>query len=149
VSEIKIRLLEEKDLHDVLNIYRANTKASEQDAQELKTTVVGAIEFGDALACLAAEIDNTVVGFMVGIPEIRTYGIGKSIGWIKLLGVHPDSKGKGVGRALGNAILEHFSHSGIKQVKTLVDWDDRELIPFFQNLDFDKSKMIVLERDLD
>ena len=149
MSSVKIRLLEEKDISDVLDIYRANTNASQYEAQELKTTIVGAIEFGDPLASLAAEVDGKVAGFMVGMPEIRTYGLGRSIGWIKLLGIHPNYKRKGIGRLLGEAILEHFSNSGIKNVKTLIDWDDRELIPFFQKLGFDKSKMIVLERDMD
>ena len=149
MSSVKIRLLEEKDISDVLDIYRANTNASQDEAQELKTTIVGAIECGDPLASLAAEVDGKVAGFMVGMPEIRTYGLGRSIGWIKLLGIHPNYKRKGIGRLLGEAILEHFSNSGIKNVKTLIDWDDRELIPFFQKLGFDKSKMIVLERDMD
>jgi len=149
MNSVKIRLLEENDISDVLDIYRANTNASQDEAQELKTTIVGAIEFGDPLASLAAEVDGKVAGFMVGMPEIRTYGLGRSIGWIKLLGIHPNYKRKGIGRLLGEAILEHFSNSGIKNVKTLIDWDDRELIPFFQKLGFDKSKMIVLERDMD
>ncbi|MFX0116104.1 MAG: GNAT family N-acetyltransferase [Candidatus Hodarchaeota archaeon] len=149
MSDVKIRLLEEKDIPEVLSIYRANTTASEEDAKELQKTIIGAIEFGDPMASLAADVGGKVAGFMVAIPEIRTYGLGRGVGWIKLLGVHPDYKGKGIGRSLGDAILEHFSNSGIKQVKTLVDWDDRELIPFFQSLGFDKSKMIVLERDLE
>lgn len=149
MSEVKVRLLEETDLPAVLAIYRANTAASEDDAQELEKTIIGAIEFGDPLASLAAEINGKVAGFMVAMPEIRTYGLGKGVGWIKLLGIHPDYKGKGVGRSLGEAILEHFSNSGIKEIKTLVDWDDHELIPFFQSMGFDKSKMIVLEKDLD
>ncbi|MFQ5979396.1 MAG: GNAT family N-acetyltransferase [Candidatus Heimdallarchaeota archaeon] len=149
MSDVKVRLLEETDLPAVLEIYRANTAASEEEAQELEKTIIGAIEFGDPLASLAAELNEKFAGFMVAIPEMRTYGLGKGVGWIKLLGVRPDCKGKGVGRALGEAILEHFSNSGIKEIRTLVDWDDHELIPFFQDLGFDKSKMIVLEKNID
>ncbi len=147
MPEVKIRLLEEKDISDVMEIFRANTEATETEANDLKKTILGAIEFGDPMASLAAEVDGIVAGFMVGVPEFRTFGLG-GIGWIKLLGIHPEYKRQGIGLKLGEAIIEHFSNTGIKQVKTLVDWDDRELIPFFQQVGFDKSKMIVLELNL-
>lgn len=93
--------------------------------------------------CLVAETDDAVAGFIVG--SIKDWGFGvERTGWIEIVGVSPEHMGKGIGKALGEALISYFRDKGIKEVYTSVRWDSGDLIEFFKSLGFDKSGFINL-----
>jgi GNAT superfamily N-acetyltransferase len=65
---------------------------------------------GYADVVLVAEIEKRVVGY------ISCHRLDQANGQIGLVGVHPDCKGKGIGRALVNQSLDWFTGQGITQV---------------------------------
>jgi len=141
---IIVRKMEEKDISSVIAIdkeisthYRPNAWRSELQHYLSKPESI----------CRVAEIQGKVVGFMIGAVHPWLFGVEKG-GWIEILGVHPSQTGKGVGRKLGERLLEEFKTRGIKMVHTAVEWTAGDLLEFFKTLGMTKSGLITLKKEL-
>jgi ribosomal protein S18 acetylase RimI-like enzyme len=151
-STTDIRMLEMTDLDDILkieeNIERGIDIQKSERMDSLKKTAIYHLQQDEPLLNLGAEIDGKLVGYMFG--EIRhwEFGRGEKTGWIKVLGVDPEYQGRGIGRKLGETLLDHFRRKNITKVRTLVDWYEGDLISYFRSLGFDILNMIALEKEL-
>jgi len=148
-----IRMLEIDDLEDILRIEEKierelDLKPNER-MESLKKTAIYHLQQDEPLLNLGAEIDGKLVGFIFA--EIRhwEFGRGEKTGWIKVLGVDPEYQGRGIGRKLGETLLDHFRRKNITKVRTLVDWYEGDLISYFRSLGFDILNMIPLEKELE
>lgn len=146
MSEVRIRPLEEKDIPRAVEIESA-ILGSKRSAT-LRGSLTAYLAKGDRNACLAAEMDGTLVGFLIG--EVRTWDFGEDqeVGWIKIVGIDPAHQGKGIGKALGGALLKYFQEREIRTVRTAVDWDAADMIAYFRSLGFERSGHIGLEKEL-
>ena len=97
--------------------------------------------------CLVAEIQNQVVGFMIGTVHPWLFGI-ENGGWIEILGVDPFHTAKGVGKKLGEKLLEEFKAQQVKVAYTSVKWTSSDLLEFFRTLEMTKSNFITLMKEL-
>ena len=147
MSEVRIRPLEERDIARSVEIESA-ILGSKRSAT-LRGSLTAYLAKGDRNACLAAEMDGTLVGFLIG--EVRTWDFGEDqeVGWIKIVGIDPAHQGKGIGKALGEALLKYFQEREIRTVRTAVDWDAADMIAYFRSLGFERSGHIGLEKELD
>jgi ribosomal protein S18 acetylase RimI-like enzyme len=151
-AAVDIRLLGMDDLDDILRIQQRIVGEQQSENSEklasLKDTTVYHLEHGDPLMNLGAEIDRKLVGFVIG--EVRRWEFGRSemIGWILILGVHPDYQGMGAGHKLGATLLEHFRKKNVRKIQTLVEWHDGELISYFKSLGFNWLPMLPLEKEI-
>jgi predicted N-acetyltransferase YhbS len=102
----------------------------------------------DSEACLVAEDEGTIVGYVIGDVKDWGFGLEKS-GWLEILGVHPKYMGQGIGKELGGRLMDHFKAKNIKNVYTAVRWDSGDLLAFFKSIGFDRSDLINLEKRLD
>jgi ribosomal protein S18 acetylase RimI-like enzyme len=147
-----IRMLEMADLDDILKIEEkiereiAIEKTERMDS--LKKTAIYHLQQDEPLLNLGASVDGKLVGFMFA--EIRhwEFGRGEKTGWIKVLGVDPEYQGRGIGKKLGETMLDHFRRKNITRVRTLVDWYEGDLISYFRSLGFNILNMIPLEKEL-
>ena len=96
---------------------------------------------------IVAEIQEQVVGFMIGTMHPWLFGI-ENGGWIEVLGVHPDHTAKGVGKKLGNKLFKEFKNHNIEVVYTCVEWTSSDLLEFFRTLEMTKSDFITLMKKL-
>ncbi|OGW12851.1 MAG: hypothetical protein A3G93_02555 [Nitrospinae bacterium RIFCSPLOWO2_12_FULL_45_22] len=98
-------------------------------------------------ACLVAEVEGTVVGFLLG--DIRGWDFGVPLsGWLEILGVDPYWQGKGIGKKLTQAFLEYCKGNGIESVQTMVNWNEGDLIDYFRALGFKRSEYLNLQKKL-
>ena len=147
-----IRLLKVDDLEDILQIEERIEK--EQNLEKtrrmeyLKETAIYHLQQADPLMNLGAEIDGKLVGFVLAETRLWEFGRGEKTGWIKVLGIDPEYQGRGIGRKLGETLLNHFRRKNIKKVRTLVDWYEGNLISYFKSLGFYILNMIPLEKEL-
>lgn len=152
-TSVFTRILSMDDLEDILTVEEKIEQAAGQAEPErmahLKETATYHIQQGDPLMNLGAEIDGKLVGFVFAETRLWEFGRAEKAGWVKMLGVDPDYQGRGIGRKLGETLLNHFKRRGIKKVRTLVNWYDGELISYFKTLGFDILNMIPLEKELD
>lgn len=141
-----IRPLLTQDMLVILEIQRQLQPSDEDSQANFAQAMKYHIESGDAALRLGAELQGQLVGFIVG--EIRDweFGGGEKTGWIKALMVAPEYHGRGIGRQLGQALLEHFYSRRIESVRTLVDWYAGELLAYFRTLGFEIMPMLPLEK---
>ena len=149
---VKIRPLSLDNIKDIVRIEkRIEGKLgiiNEERMEYLKEATRYNIERSDPMMSLGAELDENIVGFIIGEIRIWEFGIGEKTGWIRILGVDPDFQRRGIGRKLGEALLEHFERRGIKRVRTMAEWYTGDLISFFKSLGFNMLNMIPLEKEL-
>jgi N-acetylglutamate synthase-like GNAT family acetyltransferase len=140
--KVKIRPLMEKDFKDVTEIQEAITKKKARNGLERR---MGEYIKKDPEACLVAETDGTVVGFVIG--DVKDWGFGmEKSGWLEIIGVHPKYMGRGIGRSLGRKLIAHFEDRGISSMYTVARWDSGDLLAFFKSIGFDRSDFINLKR---
>jgi GNAT superfamily N-acetyltransferase len=84
------------------------------------------------------------------------FGVPDTIGWIDTLGVDPAYQRQGIGRALFTALIENFKRSGkektpeskiegVNVVYTLTNWNDWDLVQFYNAMGFKKGEMLNLK----
>lgn len=144
MQDITIRMLEEKDVDQIVMIYKTIT--GKQPGDEFKILLEKQVGRRGTI-CHVAELDSKVIGFMVSYILPIGFGMEKSA-WIANLGVAPDYMGKGVGEKLGRAIIEYCRELGITAMNTSVRWDSTDLLSFFKTLGFDRSNFINLRKKL-
>jgi ribosomal protein S18 acetylase RimI-like enzyme len=146
VAGVKVRRLTEADVPAVEKIERAIMKSNLRSplGKNLREQLKG----GYADGCLAAEVDGKFAGFVIGDLRPWEFGEEREVGWIKTVGVDPSFQGRGVGKALGDALLKHFKGKGVAIVRTLVGWHAGDMIAYLKTLGFDRSDLIPLERHL-
>jgi ribosomal protein S18 acetylase RimI-like enzyme len=77
------------------------------------------------------------------------FGLEHPTGWIEVLGVDPDARGKAIGRRMAEAMLDHFRELGATEVRTLVDTEQMgDIAGFFRSLGFEPAPLVPLVRQL-
>ena len=144
MENILIRELKPSDADQITDIFEAITqKPVSPDFKKL----IEQHAVRDEDACLVAELDGKVVGFLVSYILTMGFGIDKSA-WIATLGVSPKYMGQGVGAEMADAIFKYYKGQGITTVYTSVRWDSPDLLSFFKTLGFDRSNFINLRKPL-
>ena len=107
--------------------------------------------FGDTgvAVSLAAELDRSVVGFVLARVYYGEFGLTERVAVMDVLGVHPDFRGRGVGAALIDQLRTNLLGLGIRTLQTQVSWDDPALIAFFQREGFVIAQRLSLDLDLE
>jgi ribosomal protein S18 acetylase RimI-like enzyme len=100
------------------------------------------------VSSLVAELDDTVVGFIIGDASSWEYGVPENIGWIDTIGVDPDHQRKGVAKVLFREMAENLKKVGVDTIYTFVTRRDWRLLKFFQGMGFQEGDMINLELDI-
>jgi N-acetylglutamate synthase-like GNAT family acetyltransferase len=94
---------------------------------------------------LAAEADGQVIGFILGKGSGWEYGIPENIGWIDTLGVIKPYQKKGIARLLFNEMASMFRKVGVDKLYVFVNWNDWDLLKFFERMGFERGDMLNLE----
>ena len=144
MTDINIRPMRETDISQAADIHRRFLEDGLIDKAEYSIEdLFAAFIKRSPRTCIVAEAEGSVMGFIVGDVKEWSYGVERT-GWIEIVGVSPEHMGKGIGKALGEALLAYFSDEGIREVYTSVRWDSGDLIEFFKSIGFDKSGFINL-----
>jgi len=147
MAGIAIRPMEERDIPRAVEIESAILGAKKSTT--LRGSLTAYLAKGERNACVVAEAEGKVVGFLVGDIRAWDFGEDQEIGWIRIVGIDPAFQGDGVGKALGDALMRYFETRGITTVRTTVEWDSGDLIAYFRTLGFERSGFIGLEKHLD
>jgi ribosomal protein S18 acetylase RimI-like enzyme len=98
---------------------------------------------------LVAEVDNRVVGFVIGSLYYGEYGVAEPSASIDAISVDPGSRGKNVGKALMRQLRLNLGALRITTLRTEVSWDHFDLLAFFRSQGFRLSDRLCLECPLD
>ncbi len=141
-AEITIRPLEDVDIDAITRI---DEKLTGQYRPDFWETRVAYYLRRDPEASRVAELGGTVVGFMLGDVRGGEFGLEETSGWIERFGVDPAQRGKGVGRKLFAALVEHFNGAGAHTLRTFVDNRQKENAAFLEALGFEPGNLTALE----
>ncbi|MCP3876720.1 MAG: GNAT family N-acetyltransferase [Desulfobacteraceae bacterium] len=137
------------DFDAVVGIDEKVLKAARPEYYELKFERLYKSKEYLPTSLVAEKEDGTVVGFVMGELYMGEYGISQEGATLDSIGVDPYYQHKGVGKQLINEFIDHLRDLGVKQLNTLVDRNDANLMHFFGANQFTPSKTIInLERSL-
>ena len=139
---VTVRRMRTQDADDVLRINERIT-GKPYEAQWASKIIDDITR--NPLGCLVAEEGGAIVGFILGDIRGWEFAIPKS-GWIEIVGVDPRFQGKGVARALIEALHAYFRNHNVARIMTMVNWNDGGLVGFFRALGFERSEFIILEK---
>lgn len=110
------------------------------------------IEISEAIrphwASLVAEIDNRVVGFILGRTGELEFGLPGTVAWIDMIGVDPAYRHRGVAHAMVEKFAESAEDHGIRTIFTLITSNQTEMQQFFNGLGFVHGKMLHYQKEL-
>lgn len=144
MDDIQIRKLEEKDAGKIMDIY---TSIIQKPVNADLPALIKSHTRNSDDACVVAEHDGEVIGFMISAIHILGFGLEKSA-WIATLGVNPRYMGQGVGAKMAEKICDFYRTQGITTIYTSVRWDSPDLLSFFKTMGFDRSNFINLRKKL-
>ncbi len=137
-DDLQIRSLSELDLDDIVRIVEKTRNVYQPDLWEDRVTYYLR---RDPEGSVVAEHAGRVVGFMLGDVRSGEFGLEEPTGWIEVIGVDPDAGGRGIGRALGQAMLDRMAARGVRRVRTMVDASMPDVERFFGALGFEPDSL--------
>jgi ribosomal protein S18 acetylase RimI-like enzyme len=140
-----IRKMVASDLDLVIEI---DFKILEKARPEHWEAKLALVEKHSRITCLVAEVDDKVVGFIIGGASRWEYGVPENIGWIDTIGVDPEYQRKGIAKMLFSEMISDLKKKGVDSITTFVNRRDPQLLKFFNDLGFQKGGMINLELDI-
>jgi ribosomal protein S18 acetylase RimI-like enzyme len=143
--EVTIRPLSDVDIDAITRIDEKVTGTYRPDFWEDR---VAYYLRRDPEASRVAEFQGKVVGFMLADLRGGEFGLEETSGWIERFGVDPEVRGKGIGRKLFEALVEHFKASGALTLRTFVDTRQTETATFLKAVGFVPSALTALEQPL-
>lgn len=144
VDKLVIRPISNADKEAILEIDRAVTgkeRASYIEAKFFRATE----DQGKLLNSLVAEYEDRIVGFIMGEIYLGEFGIPDDTAAIDTIGVHPEFQRKGIAHLLLDEYRSHAKAAGVKRLHTLVEWNDWQLIHFFDSMGFSPAGTLSLE----
>jgi len=145
-KEISVRNLEKRDLPAIVSLEERQTGIARPAYWEKRIEISEAIR--PHWASLVAEIDNRVVGFVLGRSGEFEFGLPGTIAWIEIIGVDPAYRGQGIAQELVRQFAESAEDHGIKTIFTLVSNSQDEMQHFFSRLGFVHGKMLHYQKEL-
>jgi len=145
-KDIYIRNLEKRDLSAIVNLEERQTGVARPDYWEKRIEISEAIR--PHWASLVAELENRVVGFVLGRAGEFEFGLPGTVAWIEIIGVDPAFRRQGIAQKLVTQFAESAEDHGIKTIFTLVNSSQNEMQEFFGRLGFVHGKMLHYQKEL-
>jgi GNAT superfamily N-acetyltransferase len=143
-DRVPIRAMKESDLPGIIAIDRRITAADR--SAYYKETLIEALYESDVRVSLVAERDDRVIGFIMARVDLGEFGRFEPTAALDTIGVDPDCRSQGVGRALLSQLLVNLGTLRIERVRTEIDWRDHELIDFLAHCGFLPSPELCFDR---
>ena len=145
-KDISVRSMEKSDLPAIVDIEERQTGVARPHYWEKR------IEMSEAIrphwASLVAEIENRVVGFILGRAGELEFGLPGTVAWIEMIGVSPAHRRRGVAQALVEKFSESAEDHGIQTIFTLITNNQTEMQQFFSRLGFVHGKMLHYQKEV-
>ena len=143
-DKVPVRAMKENDLPGIVAIDRRITGRDRSDY--FKERLAEALFESGVRVSLLAERDGLPVGFIMARVDLGEFGRFEPTAVLDTIGVDPDFRGQGVGRALLSQLLVNLSTLRIERVRTEIDWRDRELLGFLDHCGFLPSQELCFDR---
>ena len=142
LADIRIREITESDVDFIVEIEEMNLgiRRPKYWKRELQKNREGRF-----LGSRIAELDQRVVGFILGDIGSREFGMPENMGWIHTIGVHPDYQHQGIARMLFEDYKRRFMELDVDIIYTIVSLSDNMQLPFYERMGFRPGNRVYLE----
>lgn len=145
-DRVPVRAMADGDLAGLIAIDRKITGRDRKAYFEQK--FAEAIHDTDVRVSLVADRDGRPVGFVMARVDLGEFGRMEPTAVMDTIGVDPDYRDQGIGRALMSQLLANLATLRVDKVRSEVDWHDRELTAFLDGCGFAPSQELCFERSL-
>lgn len=145
-DRIPVRSMRPGDLTALVAIDRRITGHERRKYFESK--LAGAMKDSDVRVSLVAELDGVPVGFVMARVDFGEFGRVDTNAVLDTIGVDPDYRNRGVGHALISQLLMNLAVLRVENIRTEVDWEDRELLAYLDSCGFRPSQQLCFDRSL-
>lgn len=146
-ESVVVRRLRPNDLDAVIALDAKNTGRRREEYFKVK--LAQALADTGIVISLAAEFDGHFAGFLLARVYYGEFGATQQVASLDTLDVHPEDRGKGIGRALLRQLRCNLLGLGIRQLQTEVSWDNQQLLHFFHREGLEPAARICLDWDLE
>jgi ribosomal protein S18 acetylase RimI-like enzyme len=146
-DRIPVRAMKESDLRALVAIDRRITGRDRTKYFERK--LEEALYESDVRISLVAERNEGPIGFIMARLDYGSFGRVDPIAVIDTIGVDPDDRAQGIGRALLSQLLVNLTTLRVERVRTAVDWRDQDLFAFLDHCGFRPSQELCFVRAID
>jgi ribosomal protein S18 acetylase RimI-like enzyme len=145
-DKIPVRSLVEGDLRALVSIDRRITGRDRTAYFQRKLSDV--LTESDVRVSLVAELDGGPVGFIMARVDLGEYGQVETTAVIDTIGVDPDYRNRGVGRALISQLFTNLGTLRVEKVRTEVDWKDHDLLAYLDRNGFLPAQQLCFDQPL-
>jgi len=142
-DRIPVRAMLEGDLRAIVAIDRRITGRDRSAYFESK--VAEALHQSDVRVSLIAERDGAAVGFIMARVDFGEFGRIEPTAVLDTIGVDPDHRDSGIGRALLSQLLINLVTLRVEHVRTELGWRERDLLSFLDHCGFRPSQQLCFE----
>ena len=142
---VLIRRLRVSDLERVIAIDAKIVGRRRDEYFKLKLEM--AVQETGIEVSLAAEIDGSMVGFLIARVFYGEFGMMDPYAVLEVVDVHPDFRGKSVGHELIRQLRTNLMGLGVSKISTEVSWDEQRMIAFFHREGFEPAARFCLDLD--
>jgi ribosomal protein S18 acetylase RimI-like enzyme len=143
-DNVPVRIMREGDLPAVVTIDRRIT--GRDRSVYLKEKFDEALLESDVRVSLVAESDSRPAGFIMARVDLGEFGRFEPTAVLDTIGVDPDCRNQGVGRALLSQLLANLGTLRIERLRTEVDWRDSQLLAYLDRCGFVPSQELCFDR---
>ena len=144
---VLVRTMRNSDLEAVIAIDEAAT--GRRRPSYFRRTLERTIKEADFQISLVAELEGVVAGCLIATLYYGEYGVMEPWASIETVGVLPEYRRRHVGKALMRQLRMNLGALQIEKVRTQVNWNNFELLRFFERSGFSPGDQVCLERALD
>ncbi|MFQ5684102.1 MAG: GNAT family N-acetyltransferase [Candidatus Binatia bacterium] len=145
-KKLYMRKLDQNDLHAIVDIEERVTGIARPNYWAKRIDLSEATQ--PHWASIVAEIENRVVGFLVGGSSELKFGLRGPVAWIDIIGVDPVYRVQGVGRALIEEFTAWADYHGVKTIFTLIDNGNTKMEQFFSRVGFIQGKILHFQKEI-
>jgi ribosomal protein S18 acetylase RimI-like enzyme len=145
MADLQLRSLHRDDLDRVSAIESRITGHSRKGFLEKR--FAAAAESPDGFISCAAVRDDKLCGYALARIQEGEFGARDAVAVLDVIGIDPDARGKGIGKALLAEMERRMKARGIETLRTQVDWGSPPMIRFFSSTEFVLAPAQILERD--
>jgi ribosomal protein S18 acetylase RimI-like enzyme len=146
-DRIPIRSMAESDVRALVAIDRRIT--GRQRSAYFERKLAEALHESDVRVSLVAERDGGPVGFIMARVDSGEFGRIATTAVLDTIGVDPDYRDQGIGRALLSQLLVNLMTLRVEHIRTEVDWHDKDLLAFLGHCGFHPSQQLCFEHTFD
>ncbi len=147
-NKMTIRVMRQEDIDDIVDIDAQVSGGMRRFYYYERKCAMALDDKRQLVTSLVAEQEGQVIGFIMGNVYMGEFGIPEHTASLDTIGVRPAYQGQGVAAELMKRFVANMRKVRVEHLYILIEWNNWEMLGFFEKSGFIPAKSIYLERKL-